>query len=338
MRYTIEGFSQIEAVKFRRTETVKRKNQRTGEYEDKEALVALDCTDLVILRWFVDFWPNMMKVEIGGVQYAWLSYKDAIKDMPLLGVKKAAFALRLKKMVSFGILSHKTVKSNGTFSYYGFGPEYGRLIDTDHAQQNSDHAQNINEGVHKKLETPAQNFSDQIDSSTKDSSTKDNQEEAASRKVPIREIIAHLNEVTGKRYSPKSKDTVEKINARWSEYSDMPYDERLAMFLGMIDTMFVCWKGTKWEPYLKPSTLFKPTKFEGYVNMTPKKWEEWDSKDGRTQRSKPQRQMDFSEYAEPKVGSMRTDNRTNKTEIYKGNGVWEEYVSDYDGEYEDIDY
>ena len=174
MRYTIEGFSQTEAIKFRRTETIKRKNPRTGVYEDKEAVVALDCTDLVILRWLVDFWPRMIKVEIGGVQYAWLSYKDAIKDMPLLGVKKAAFALRLKKMVSFGILTHKTVKSNGTFSYYGFGPEYMRLADTDRAREIYEGEQNSVEGVHKILDTPAQNFSDQIDSSTKDSSTKDN--------------------------------------------------------------------------------------------------------------------------------------------------------------------
>jgi hypothetical protein len=176
VRYTIEGFSQTEAIKFRRIETVKRKNPRTGVYEDKEAVVALDCTDLVILRWLVDFWPRMIKVEIGGVQYAWLSYKDAIKDMPLLGVKKAAFALRLKKMVSFGILTHKTVKSNGTFSYYGFGPEYMRLADTDRAREIYDGEQNSVEGVHKILDTPAQNFSDQIDPSTKDSSTKEPKE------------------------------------------------------------------------------------------------------------------------------------------------------------------
>ena len=158
-----------------------------------------------------------------------------------------------------------------------------------------------------------------------------------SSSVPIAEIIAHLNEVTGKNYSPKSKDTVEKVNARWSEYSNVPYEERLAMFLGMIDTMLICWKGTKREPYLKPSTLFKPTKFEGYVNMTPKKWEEWDSKDGQTQQSKPQRQMDLSEYSEPRIGSMKTDNRTGKTEVYKGNGVWEEYVSDYVPQEGDVD-
>ena len=124
------------------------------------------------------------------------------------------------------------------------------------------------------METPPQKISDQIDSNTKDTSTKDNSA-AACRPAPVAEIIAHLNEVTGKRYSPNTKDTREKVSARWSEYQGMPYDERLAMFIGMIDTMVTCWKGTRWEQYLKPSTLFRPTKFDEYANMTPERWEDW---------------------------------------------------------------
>ena len=166
MRYTIEGFSQTEAIKFRRTEIV----------NGKEKVVTLDCTDLVILRWFVDFWPNMMKVEIGGRQYAWLSYKALIEDMPLIGIKKGMLALRLKKLVDFGILTHQTVKNGGTFSYYGFGPEYARLIDTNHAKDISDPAQPVSEGVPNKLDTPTQKISDQINPSTKDPSAKDSKE------------------------------------------------------------------------------------------------------------------------------------------------------------------
>ena len=183
MRYTIEGFSQTEAVKFRRTEIV----------NGKERVVALDCTDLVILRWFVDFWPNMMKVEVDGQQYAWLSYKAAIEDMPLLGIKKGMFALRLKKLVDFGILSHKTIRNGGTFSYYGFGQEYKRLVDSSHAQAVGDHEQNIEEGMPNKLKTPQQNVVDQIDPSTKDSSTR----KTNNRRKPfvpptIEEIQAHI--------------------------------------------------------------------------------------------------------------------------------------------------
>lgn len=188
MRYTIEGFSQTEAIKFRHTEIV----------NGKEKVVTLDCTDLVILRRFVDFWPNMMKVEIGGRQYAWLSYKALIEDMPLIGIKKGMLALRLKKLVSFGILSHQTVKSGGTFSYYGFGPEYARLIDTNHAKEVSDPAQDFSEGVPNKLDTPQQKISDQIDSSTKDPSTR----KPNICHPTIEEVKAHVQE-KGYHFDPQ---------------------------------------------------------------------------------------------------------------------------------------
>ena len=44
MKYTIEGFSQEYACSLRK------------EVDGKT--IKLDCTDLVILRWFVDFYPK----------------------------------------------------------------------------------------------------------------------------------------------------------------------------------------------------------------------------------------------------------------------------------------
>lgn len=173
MRYTIEGFSQIEAVKFRRTEIV----------NGKERTVTLDCTDLVILRWFVDFWPRMTKVEVDGRQYAWVSYKSLIEDMPLLGIKKRALALRLMKLADFGILSHYTVKSGGTFSYYGFGPEYTRLIDDNPTSTDCNPSQSIDEGVVNQLTTPSQSIDVQNNSSTRDSSTRDNKNKRRSDEI-----------------------------------------------------------------------------------------------------------------------------------------------------------
>lgn len=186
MKYTIEGFSQAEALKFRRTEMA----------NGKERVVALDCVDLHILRWIVDFWPRMKKVEIGGEQYGWLRYEALLEDYPLLGIKKRMLALRLKKMVDFGILTHKTVRCDGTFSYYGFGPNYVRLIDdrrdedvdirsdgtkaqSENPRQSIDHpSQKIDEGyaidcppLVNKLTTPSQKIDEQINPSTKDPST-----------------------------------------------------------------------------------------------------------------------------------------------------------------------
>ena len=39
----------------------------------------------------------------------------------------------------------------------------------------------------------------------------------------------------------------------------------------MIDKKVNDWKGTKYEEYLRPKTLFAPEKFEGYLNAPVKK-------------------------------------------------------------------
>jgi len=67
-------------------------------------------------------------------------------------------------------------------------------------------------------------------------------------------------------------------------------------------------------------------------------WERREQKNSKGGKRKPTQQK--LEISEPRIGSMRTDNRTEKTEVYRGNGVWEEYVSDYvpqEGD-EDIDF
>lgn len=94
--------------------------------------IKLDCTDLIILRWIVDFFPNMKKTIINGTEYAWVSYDSLLEDLPLLDLGKRALSDRLRKMETLGILKHETVRTKGTYSYYGFGPEYSRLISSHH--------------------------------------------------------------------------------------------------------------------------------------------------------------------------------------------------------------
>lgn len=94
--------------------------------------VKLDCTDLIILRWIVDFFPRMKKMIINGTEYAWVSYDSLLEDLPLLDLGKRALSDRLRKMETLGILKHETVRTKGTYSYYSFGPEYSRLIGSHH--------------------------------------------------------------------------------------------------------------------------------------------------------------------------------------------------------------
>lgn len=116
MKYTIEGFNQSEALNF--------KDVINGK------IVQIDVTDLAILRWIVDFYPRMSKIEINGAQYVWISYKAILNDMPLLDIKKVALANRLKKMVHFGILNFELVQNGNTYTYYSFGNNYMNLIST----------------------------------------------------------------------------------------------------------------------------------------------------------------------------------------------------------------
>jgi hypothetical protein len=118
MKYTINGFSQEAALSMRVTVT---ENSRTKT-------INLDHTDLIILRWIVDFYPNMKKTIIEGAEYAWLDYATFVEDMPLLGLSKQSLYKRCKKMVQLGVLTHKTIRNGGTFSYFGFGPKYSTLI------------------------------------------------------------------------------------------------------------------------------------------------------------------------------------------------------------------
>lgn len=128
MKYTIEGFSQAFAMTLKKEVAV----------GDKMVLRKVDCTDLVILRWFVDFYPNMKKIEVDGKQYAWLTHKKLLEDLPLIDISRKAFIERMQKLVDFEILTYKLVKEGGTFSLYGFGENYENLIKTERVADQTD--------------------------------------------------------------------------------------------------------------------------------------------------------------------------------------------------------
>lgn len=82
--------------------------------------------------------------------------------------------------------------------------------------------------------------------------------------IPYKEIIDHLNQKTGKRYSHKSNANQKLIKARWNE------GYVLDDFIKAIDNMVAVWTGTDYEKYLQPSTLFRESNFDRYVNQTVK--------------------------------------------------------------------
>ena len=81
-------------------------------------------------------------------------------------------------------------------------------------------------------------------------------------------VIPYLNELTGMHYKTRTNKTLECIEARINE----GFTE--ADFRTVIWKMVNDWKGTEYEKYLRPETLFS-NKFEGYLNRPEKSREEY---------------------------------------------------------------
>lgn len=76
----------------------------------------------------------------------------------------------------------------------------------------------------------------------------------------IKDIIDYLNMICGSNYRYKTTNTRKHISARLDE--GYTYDD----FCLVIDKKYKEWKGTQWEKFLRPDTLFG-TKFESYLNQ-----------------------------------------------------------------------
>jgi len=76
----------------------------------------------------------------------------------------------------------------------------------------------------------------------------------------IKEIINYLNLKTNSNYSYSSDKTIRLIKARINE------GFTIEDFKIVIDKKYIEWKGTEFEKFLRPETLFS-NKFEGYLNQ-----------------------------------------------------------------------
>ncbi len=81
----------------------------------------------------------------------------------------------------------------------------------------------------------------------------------------IKNIIDYLNTKLGTKYSYKTKKTQDCIKARFNEIDGLTVED----FKTAIDNQYAKWKGTDYEQYLRPETLFG-NKFEGYLNSIAK--------------------------------------------------------------------
>lgn len=255
MKHTIEGFSQIEAIK------LQTENQK------------IDVIDLVILRWLTDFNPEMSKRVIDDEEYFWVNYQYVLEQMPILSIEKRSLYRRLQKLCDLKILKHKNIKKNGNYSYYGFGENYSNLIMTKMSQPC------VTDDITLVSKMSEQRLVYQKDSYiTPIIPLKGNTEGSKHPKEIYEDIIGYMNErvcnedcFTNKiiyHYKPTNKSTQKLINARLEEgYSIDDFK----------DVIFYCYREWVDKPkqfkngqmsnfYYRPATMFSATNFESYLN------------------------------------------------------------------------
>lgn len=251
MKYTLEGFSQEAALSMQATIT---EGGRTKT-------IKLDLIDLTIIRWIVDFYPNMKKVSIEGTEYVWLDYSTFVEDMPLLALSKQSLYKRCVKMVRLGVLKHKTVRSNGTFSYYAFGPEYSRLVG---GRNKAAQAPATTQATAQDAWGDTENATpEQFQTPADEPQPLLNEPQAPAQPKgpdPAEEIVDHLNQRAGTHYKATTASTRKLIKARLRE--GFSVDEIKLV----IDKKCADWLNNRdMAQYLRPETLFGP-KFEAYLN------------------------------------------------------------------------
>lgn len=270
MKYTIFGFSQEEVLKLR------------DEHQ------AIDERDLMILRWIMDFYfGGIEKRVIDGAEYGWVNASYVCGELPIMNLNPEALRRRLKKLVRFGLISHKQVKNSevGTRAYYR-PTELAAQLQSDGGDtsecypvslQSYTRATSKCDGGATSKCYPVSLQSPNKDSSINDSSSRDSESKyivrkqaSAQRPAPSRpwneeevakvaEVVKALNEETGSHYRPTSKATMRHILARLREGFTVEECKEV------IRKKSEEWGGTDMAKYLRPETLFG-SKFEGYLN------------------------------------------------------------------------
>lgn len=87
-----------------------------------------------------------------------------------------------------------------------------------------------------------------------------NTKELNTNNIYIVQIVDYLNDVSNSNYRSTSRKTQSLIKARLNE------GFKIEDFKKVIDNKCKEWKGTEFEKYLRPETLFG-TKFESYLNQ-----------------------------------------------------------------------
>ena len=113
--------------------------------------------------------------------------------------------------------------------------------------------------VHERAEDSTKSTDTNTDTNTDTDTKKKSADKPQTHANEINEVVQHLNAKAGTNYRPSSASTQRHLNARFAE------GFTVADCKSVIDKKCAEWKGTEFEKFLRPETLFG-SKFESYLN------------------------------------------------------------------------
>ncbi|OPF51403.1 hypothetical protein BH721_02110 [Clostridium baratii] len=227
MKHNVIGFSQQKAMEF-----------------------GLDVKDLIILKHIMDFINSgkMVEREIDGEIYYWLKQDRLLEELPILNIGgSTVLRRRLKRLVKLNVLKYYLMKKGGTYTLYGKGSELNNLL-------------------YKKVEDVK--VGNNITKKSVKGDLKVGPKDNISKNILVNninsvavEVIDYLNTLTNSQYKWNSVETLNLIRGRIEEgYSVEDFKE-------VILKKYKEWSGTIYAKYIRPSTLFKESKFDEYLNQ-----------------------------------------------------------------------
>ncbi|EOU2100377.1 hypothetical protein C0L85_03910 [Clostridium perfringens] len=206
----------------------------------------LDNDDALILSVIKDMYSskNMQFQIIDGERFIWIDQGYLFSQIPIIGSQRK-LQRKLKALCDENYLERRLLfekdSVKGKFSYINITKKLDSL--SEYLPYDK-----MSQGLRQsgiRVTTECRN---------KDSSIRD------TNNIIYSQVIEYLNSKTGKSYKSTTRKTQSLIKARIDE----GFNEE--EFFKVIDNKVSEWKGTEYEKYLRPETLFG-NKFEGYLNQ-----------------------------------------------------------------------
>ena len=250
MKYTILGFQQNKANKLK-----------------------LNMNDLLLMRTIKDMYSSasMEYIVDNGDKYMWANQNYLHRQIPIIGSKRTMIRI-MDKLVDLGlldkVLKHSKGGVRGNFSYIR------PTIKMDSLQDYDPHDK-VSQGL-RQDDTRVMTKRHDKDTSIRDTSIRDNSNSPAKAEpsIPYKKIIGYLNEKADRKFSHVAKSNKDLIKARWNGLKRLDSkandNELYQAFVTVIDNKVAdandpnhLFKGE----YLQPSTLFRESNFDKYLNQ-----------------------------------------------------------------------